>query len=72
MAIKTDFYVYLDYNFLDGSVYVFVDTFKGDKLKWTLFDINDLVAQNTSLDLSKFKGKVYLEPPGSYPVSLLP
>ena len=70
MAIKNDFYVYADYKFLDGEIYVFVDTFTSAKWRQNLFNINDWMTQNGA-DVSWLKGQKYLVAPISLPVPLL-
>lgn len=70
MAIKNDFYVYADYKFLDGEIYVFIDTFSGPKWRHNLFNINDWLAQKGA-DVSWLKGKKYFVAPTSVPEPLL-
>jgi hypothetical protein len=68
MALVSQMYVYFDYDFLDGNVYVFVDGF-GQRLQQDIFNINDVASQATGVNLV-FKGHSYLLAPqiAAYPL----
>lgn len=69
MALVGTMYIDYDYDFLDGSIYVFVDGF-GFRVKQTLFDINEVASQVTGQNFL-FKGHNYLLAPQTYALPLL-
>lgn len=69
MALVATMYVDYDYDFLDGSVYVFVDGF-GFRVKQTLFDINEVASQVSGQNFL-FKGHNYLVAPITHTLPLL-
>ena len=62
MALVSELYVNFTYDILNGTLYLFVDTF-GQRSKFNIFNINDMISQNTGVDLSVLKGNAYLLSP---------